>query len=143
VIDSDIDFNVLAKRARHQEHPFKVIEAELKRPTTNNLTPASPWFKNNIDAEAIEFVRISLMMNDLSDERAIHMPVEANKNLLPAAVRKQCRMIEFPEPTTNHFSIIAGSIVNAIWHGRSIERTWLSDLDQIEIDALADVWPGG
>lgn len=62
---------------------------------------------------------------------------------LPAPLRDRCRIIQFPEPGSEHLLALGHQIMLDILTEQGLDHRWGSSLDEIELKAVAKAWPGG
>ncbi|HEY8360672.1 MAG TPA: AAA family ATPase [Ramlibacter sp.] len=62
---------------------------------------------------------------------------------IPGPLKDRCRIIKVPDPEWRHVHDICRSILDSIAEERDLDRRWLPDLDQDEIDLIGKHWRGG
>ncbi len=58
-------------------------------------------------------------------------------------LRDRCRILHFPDPTSQHLPTIATHLLKALVAERGLDRRWSLPLDAFELEALTNAWPGG
>jgi len=62
---------------------------------------------------------------------------------VPAALRDRFRVIEVPDPDWSHLGGLAQSILDDIARDRGLDRLWIGDLAEDELEVVRRAWPGG
>lgn len=62
---------------------------------------------------------------------------------IPGVLRDRCRIVDFPEPTTEEVRLLAPRILERLYLEAGHDRRWAAPLDEQELVALADAWGGG
>lgn len=62
---------------------------------------------------------------------------------IPGPLKDRCRIIRVPDPEWRHVGEVSRSILDSIAEERDLDRRWLPDLDQDEIDLIKPHWDGG
>ncbi|WP_048709627.1 AAA family ATPase [Microvirga massiliensis] len=60
-----------------------------------------------------------------------------------APLRDRCRVLRFPGPGHEHLPVLVRQIMTDILAEQGLDERWMSPLDEIEMNALAEAWPGG
>jgi hypothetical protein len=64
-------------------------------------------------------------------------------SLLPKPLRDRCRIIPFPNPTAQHLPALVKAILCDIAIDNQMDPRWIGPLTGKEMEAVAEVWPGG
>ncbi len=62
---------------------------------------------------------------------------------LSGPLRDRCRIIRFPEPSSEHLPPLSRMIIIDILAEQGLDQRWATPLDQHELEAVARVWSGG
>jgi ATP-dependent Lon protease len=62
---------------------------------------------------------------------------------LSAPLRDRCRIIPFPEPGWDHLPTLSRQIISELLAEQGLDHRWVISLDEVEIEAVTKVWPGG
>lgn len=66
-----------------------------------------------------------------------------NIRQVPGPLRDRLRVIEIPEPDWRHLGDLAGNILDDIARDRGLDRAWIEDLAQDELEVVHRAWTGG
>jgi hypothetical protein len=68
----------------------------------------------------------------------------ANETLgIPAVLRDRCRILPFPVPGADQLPFLAPGILERLYTETGHDRRWAAPLQDFELEALRDNWPGG
>lgn len=97
------------------------------------------------------------LLEPVSASRAMDLGLELEVNLsqvsyvatandlhnVPAPLRDRFKIIRMPSPGREHLDRFVSTILDDIAGERSLDRRWVPDLAQDELELLSAAWPGG
>ena len=62
---------------------------------------------------------------------------------IPVPLRDRCRILQVPAPGPEHLQVLAPALLRQACQARGLDARWASPLDGVELQAVAEAWPGG
>ncbi|MBM1170632.1 AAA family ATPase [Microvirga arabica] len=110
--------------SRHNGQAHDALLAFLEHETACRFH--DPYVQAPCDVSHVTWVMTANSLDDLS-----------------APLRDRCRVIRFPEPRCQHLPALSRYIITDIMAEHGLDQRWVVPLDEIEMEAIAGLWPGG
>ena len=62
---------------------------------------------------------------------------------IPVPLLDRCRVLQFPAPGPEHLRLLAPALLGQACTARGLDPRWAAPLDGVELQAVAQAWPGG
>ncbi len=62
---------------------------------------------------------------------------------IPVPLLDRCRVLQFPAPGPEHLALLAAALLRQACTARGLDPRWAAPLDGVELQAVAQAWPGG
>jgi hypothetical protein len=110
--------------SRHNGNVHDVLVGLFEKETSTR------WFDPYVEAKCdLSYVSWLMTANEVTS--------------IPAVVRDRCRILRFPTPGAEHLQMLASRILESLYVETGHDVRWATPLEDFELQALADNWPGG